>query len=115
MRFPPARAFRPDGVPDWKVDDEVPFQNNRGYAASLGREDGELLPAAKGSPEVLLGMCTSVVTTGRGTRTHTVPLTAARRRSARAAVQRLAANGLRVLVPRLLPQPWGFRGTAPPG
>jgi cation-transporting P-type ATPase I len=80
----------------WEVLDEVPFQTSRGYSASLGRADDRLSLAVKGSPEELLGRC-STVQTGRDEEVSTAELTQEGRRDAQAAVDRLAADGLRVL------------------
>jgi cation-transporting ATPase I len=77
---------------DWQLRAEVPFQASRGYAASLGNDQGKPLLAVKGAPEVVLPLCRRVAT---GSRTQ--PLTTARRRAAQQTVQRLAADGLRVL------------------
>jgi len=77
-----------DAVPSraddsWKLVDEMPFENSRGFAASLGRLDGGLVLAVKGAPEVILDRCES--------------LTAELRQAARETIDRLAADGLRVL------------------
>jgi cation-transporting P-type ATPase I len=77
---------------DWQLRAEVPFQTSRGYAASLGSDQDKPLLAVKGAPEVMLPLCRRVAT-GSGTQ----PLTPARRRAAQQTVQRLAADGLRVL------------------
>ncbi|MBO0774813.1 MAG: cation-translocating P-type ATPase, partial [Actinobacteria bacterium] len=76
----------------WDLLEGLPFQGGRGYHASLGREDGELSLAVKGAPEVLLGACSQAMT-GDGVS----DLAGARRQAAQAAVERLAADGLRVL------------------
>ena len=88
-----------EGLPGddgWQLLDELPFQGDRGYSAAVGRQDGELALAVKGAPEVLLGACSRALT-GAGTGTRAVAMTAARRRAAREVVERLAADGLRVL------------------
>jgi cation-transporting P-type ATPase I len=85
------RTSQPAGD-DWQPRAEVPFQASRGYAASLGNDQHKPLLAVKGAPEVVLPLCRRVVT-GSGTQ----PLTTARRRAAQQTVQRLAADGLRVL------------------
>jgi cation-transporting P-type ATPase I len=58
---------RPTGAGDgaWELLDELPFQNDRGYSASLGRENGRLLLAVKGAPEVLLRACSHVLDGGQ--------------------------------------------------
>jgi cation-transporting ATPase I len=78
----------------WEIVDEMPFENRRGLSASLGRLDGRPLLAVKGAPEVVLDDCASVVTRDGG---DPEPLTAERRKSAQATIDRLAADGLRVL------------------
>ncbi|MHB1594464.1 MAG: HAD-IC family P-type ATPase [Streptosporangiaceae bacterium] len=90
-----AAANLPPGA-GWEVAHELPFQNGRGYHATLGREEGRVSIAVKGAPEVLLGACSRTMT-GDGPGTRQVPLTADRRQAARQAVERLAADGLRVL------------------
>ena len=76
----------------WQLDVELPFETNRGYAASLGREGREPMVAVKGAPEVILERCARVVGAH-----GTMPLTDARRRSAQKTLQELADQGLRVL------------------
>ena len=80
---------RSDG---WRLRVELPFEANRGYAASFGTDrDGPRL-VVKGAPEVVLPLCAGVAG-GSGTE----PLDDARARAADERVQRLAAEGLRVL------------------
>lgn len=91
----------------WRPVEELPFEASRGYSASLGEQSGRLRLAVKGVPEVVLARCTSIDLTLAGHAPgkegdvsmdqEVLPLTAARRRSARAAVDALAADGLRVL------------------
>jgi cation-transporting ATPase I len=76
----------------WRLRAELPFQTSRGYAASLGSDNGRPLLVVKGAPEVVLPLCRRVAT-GPGAE----PVTATRRRTAQQTVQRLAADGLRVL------------------
>ena len=90
-----AAAARLGDDPGWELLDELPFQTNRGFSASLGQADGGLRLAVKGSPEVLLGRCSAALTGAEGSRR--APLTSRRRRDAQAAVGRLASEGLRVL------------------
>ena len=78
----------------WELVDEMPFENSRGFAASLGRAGGRLLLAVKGAPEVVLGDCATVIPEPGS---DPVPFTAERREAAAATVGRLAAEGLRVL------------------
>jgi cation-transporting ATPase I len=82
------------GSAGWELIEELPFQNGRGYSASLVRADGELSLAVKGAPEVVLANCSQVIARND----HTPePLTQQRLDAARATVERLAADGLRVL------------------
>ena len=75
------RIGGPEGYAgEWGLETELAFSSDRGYAASLGMDgDGRML-AVKGAPEVVLPRCR----TSGG-------------RSAQQVVQRLAADGLRVL------------------
>jgi cation-transporting ATPase I len=95
-------------TPDrWELIAEVPFQNNRGYSAALGRDGGRQVLIVKGAPEVLLAKCSAIAPdAGRaaevaaevaddGARAES--LTDDRRRRAEAAIARLAGRGLRVL------------------
>lgn len=82
------------GGDGWELVDEMPFENSRGFAASLGRIGERPLLAVKGAPEVLLDQCATVTPEpGR----EPVPFTAERREAAMATAGRLAAEGLRVL------------------
>jgi cation-transporting ATPase I len=81
----------------WQLAGELPFENTRGYSASLGTDGETPLLAAKGAPEALLDRCSQVVTvTGRG-EPEPVPFTAHHRERAEEAIRQLAARGLRVL------------------
>jgi cation-transporting ATPase I len=66
----------------WELVDEVPFENSRGFAASLGWDDGSSLLAVKGAPEVVLDAC---------------DIADADRDTAMATISGLADEGLRVL------------------
>jgi cation-transporting ATPase I len=103
-----AAAEAPGGDRDWEVVEEVPFQAGRGYSATLGRLDGKLSLAVKGSPEQVLRRCSTVLTgqkeqaaragkSVRSSRSESSPLTGERRRDAQSAIDRLAGDGLRVL------------------
>ncbi|MBV9094452.1 MAG: cation-translocating P-type ATPase [Streptosporangiaceae bacterium] len=82
----------------WELVEETPFQSARGFSASLGRCADGLLLAVKGAPEVVLGACTSVAGAPGGPGGQDpAPLTEERRQAARATIDRLAADGLRVL------------------
>ncbi|MBO2459907.1 cation-translocating P-type ATPase [Actinomadura violacea] len=96
----------PDGR--WSLDEELPFETTRGFAASLGNDGYRTVIAVKGAPEVLLAKCTRVHTSAH----HDEPLNASRRRAAAATVRRLAGQGLRVLAiaERSVPDPGPVRG-----
>jgi cation-transporting ATPase I len=70
-----------DTLEGWQPLQEVPFETNRGYAATLGRSDGATVLAVKGAPEVVLTLCNG---SSDGAQ-------------AREAADRLAADGLRVI------------------
>jgi len=78
---------------NWRLRAELPFETNRGYALALGDADGGPLLVVKGAPEVVLPLCGSVTGPDSGTE----KLTPGRRDAAQQTVQRLAAEGLRVL------------------
>ena len=66
---------------DWDPVAELPFETNRGYAATLGRaEDGGVV-AVKGAPEVVLPLCDDAGDPDRAAKT----------------AEQLAAEGLRVI------------------
>ncbi|QIS14440.1 cation-translocating P-type ATPase [Nocardia arthritidis] len=80
----------------WDPLEELPFESNRGYAATLGRAARRLRLAVKGAPEVILDRC---VRLRRNTgEPNDIPFTAAERERADQLVYDLAAAGLRVLV-----------------
>ena len=56
---------------DWQLGAELPFETNRGYAASFGTVDGESLLVVKGAPEVVLALCSRVATGKRAARRQT--------------------------------------------
>ena len=76
----------------WHLESELPFETTRGYSASLGKQDGRMLLAVKGAPEVILERCDRVVTDSGAK-----PFTQQRRSTASATLKRLADEGLRVL------------------
>jgi len=84
-----ASADADDG---WRMRAELPFETNRGYAASLGSQGDQRLLAVKGAPEVVLPLCRDAATSA-----GSQPLSGPRRRAASGTVERLAADGLRVL------------------
>ncbi|MBV9854946.1 MAG: cation-translocating P-type ATPase [Streptosporangiaceae bacterium] len=79
----------------WELIEELPFENNRGYAAALGRAGGRLLLAVKGAPEILLDECSRAEAAGE--EAHPMRFTAELRRAAGETIHRLAGRGLRVL------------------
>jgi cation-transporting ATPase I len=80
---------RLDPDEDWQLIQEIPFQTNRGYAASLGAAPPGAVLAVKGAPEVILDRCTLDH--------HGRPLTPSRRHAATDQIKRLAGDGLRVI------------------
>jgi cation-transporting P-type ATPase I len=74
---------------DWHLLREIPFETNRGYAASLGTNSLDAVLAIKGAPEVILDRCTRDH--------HGRPLTPARQRAATDRIKCLAGDSLRVL------------------
>ncbi|GAC1607759.1 MAG: cation-translocating P-type ATPase [Mycobacteriales bacterium] len=82
----------------WDPLEEMPFESNRGYAATLGQTRAQLRLVVKGAPEVLLPRCTAVLTASEvGESPHTRPLTADDVKAALESVRALASQGLRVL------------------
>ncbi len=87
----------------WHPMHEVPFESNRGYAATLGRTSRTLRLSVKGAPEVLLPRCQRIRLAGDA---EPRPMTPEDSAAAAAVIDRLARRGLRVLVvaSRDLPQ-----------
>lgn len=83
-------ALEPDE--GWQCTAELPFEAGRGFAAMLGMQGDAPLLAVKGAPESVLERCTAVRLSGRRRR-----LDEARRSAVVAEVERLAAEGSRVL------------------
>jgi cation-transporting ATPase I len=77
---------------DWRLSAELPFETNRGYAAALGAADDTAVLVVKGAPEVVLPRCRTLA----GPRDD-VELTPERTEALHGRVDRLAADGLRVL------------------
>lgn len=77
---------------DWVAIDDLPFEPARGYHAVLGRVPGGALLSVKGAPEVVLPRCTT-----RQGPDGTVALDEEAMDGVRAAVDRLARRGYRVL------------------
>jgi len=83
----------------WDPVEEMPFESNRGYAATLGQSRAELRLVVKGAPEVLLPRCTAVLRSRlAGGQPAVRALDSAASEAASHAVQALASRGLRVLV-----------------
>ncbi|MFL6114390.1 MAG: HAD-IC family P-type ATPase [Catenulispora sp.] len=80
---------------DWHPVSELPFETTRGYAACLGTNDTHAFLAVKGAPETVLAACSRI--RQRAGKSRSLPVDAAVRREALAAVGRLAGRGLRVL------------------
>jgi cation-transporting ATPase I len=87
-----AHAGHPEATA-WRLLAELPFETSRGYAAAIGDADGAPRLVVKGAPEAVLARCATAVGDDGGANT----LTAACRRRVMQAVQRMAADGLRVL------------------
>ena len=91
-----SRSSGTDHRADWNLQAELPFETNRGYAAALGEADGEPVLVVKGAPEVVLPRCTTASGSRSGGAGPAV-LTRQRRHASQRIVQRMAADGLRVL------------------
>ncbi|MFX0581253.1 HAD-IC family P-type ATPase [Nocardia nepalensis] len=74
----------------WDPIDEVPFESNRGYAATLGQTTRKLRLIVKGAPEVVLPRCTRTPAAE--------PFSQQVRKRAQQVIDELAEEGLRVLV-----------------
>ncbi|WP_329405284.1 cation-translocating P-type ATPase [Nocardia vinacea] len=79
-----------DDAQQWDPIDEIPFESNRGYAAVLGQTTRKLRLIVKGAPEVVLPRCTKALTAEQFSEDL--------HKRARAVVDDLAEQGLRVLV-----------------
>ncbi|RMI30410.1 cation-translocating P-type ATPase [Nocardia stercoris] len=88
------RQFLSDDPGQWERVDELPFESNRGYAATVGRTDSTLRVYVKGAPEVVVPRCDGIRDSAGDRR----PLGAEQREQVRRTVLDLAAQGLRVLV-----------------
>ncbi|MET9284531.1 cation-translocating P-type ATPase [Nocardia beijingensis] len=77
----------------WDAIEEIPFESNRGYAATLGHTTRKLRLIVKGAPEVVLSRCTGVRIDDTDR-----PFDERMRERAEQAVRGLAEQGLRVLV-----------------
>ncbi len=82
----------------WSALEEIPFESDRGYAATLGHSAHRMRLAVKGAPEVVLSRCTRLRRTSGQAEPTDVPLTDDDREHADRVVEQLAAQGLRVLV-----------------
>ncbi|WP_458688795.1 HAD-IC family P-type ATPase [Nocardia tengchongensis] len=81
---------------DWETVEELPFESNRGFAATLGHNPRRLRLVVKGAPEVVLDRCAKVRHDGE--KPSSVEFSASERRRADTLVHELADRGLRVLV-----------------
>ncbi|HEX8005254.1 MAG TPA: cation-translocating P-type ATPase, partial [Trebonia sp.] len=86
-------AAAAQGGDGWQQTGELPFENNRGYSASLGMDGETPVLAVKGAPEVVLDRCSQVAMGGG----EPVSFTAQHREQAEETIRELAARGLRVL------------------
>ncbi|MBF6329770.1 HAD-IC family P-type ATPase [Nocardia transvalensis] len=82
----------------WDPIEEIPFESFRGYAAAIGHTAHHLRLAVKGAPEVVLPRCAQVLRADGSSGHRVTAIGAEDRADAEAAVRRLAARGLRVLV-----------------
>lgn len=87
-----ARTLRASKTDGWTLLHEIPFETSRGYAAAVGLNENKPYIAVKGAPEVVLPRCRRLASGAKAP-----PLTKERRDTARATVQKLATEGLRVL------------------
>ncbi len=81
-----------EGRPGWRLVDEVPFESARGYHATLGATRAGQVLSVKGAPEVVLPLCRNWLRDGVGQ-----PLDRAARAAIDAEIDRLAAQGYRLL------------------
>ncbi|WP_433623802.1 HAD-IC family P-type ATPase [Nocardia sp. CA-120079] len=79
-----------DDAHQWDQIEEIPFESNRGYAAVLGQTTRKLRLIVKGAPEVVLPRCTKALTAEQ--------ISEDVHKRARAVIDDLAEQGLRVLV-----------------
>lgn len=82
----------------WDPVEEVPFESNRGYAATLGQSRSTLRLIVKGAPEVLLPRCTHVLAPDARGERQMVQLDDRGLQQAAQAIDALARQGLRVLL-----------------
>jgi cation-transporting P-type ATPase I len=101
-------AAAPLGDDGWRQVSELPFENNRGYSASLGTVGETSVLAVKGAPEVLFDRCSQAVMAGSGR--GQVPFSSRDREQAEETIRELAARGFRVLaVAERVPATQGLR------
>ncbi|MVU77308.1 HAD-IC family P-type ATPase [Nocardia sp. ET3-3] len=81
---------------DWETVEELPFESNRGFAATLGQNPRRLRLIVKGAPEVVLDRCTRVGPTAE--HDSGTEFSGDIRDRADRLVHELAEHGLRVLV-----------------
>ena len=82
----------------WDPVEEVPFESNRGYAATLGQSRETLRLIVKGAPEILLLRCTHVLAPDHYGQRRRVELDPHAAQQATYAIESLASQGLRVLL-----------------
>lgn len=88
-----AHSMLPDDE-RWSTVEEIPFESDRGYAATLGRVPRRLRLVVKGAPEVVLARCTRRQRADESG----IPMSDNDRARAERVVHDLADQGLRVLV-----------------
>ncbi|MEU1426983.1 cation-translocating P-type ATPase [Nocardia sp. NPDC005746] len=81
---------------DWETVEELPFESNRGFAATLGHNPRRLRLVVKGASEVVLDRCAKVRQDGE--KPFSADFSASERERADTLVHELADRGLRVLV-----------------
>ncbi|MEV6099067.1 cation-translocating P-type ATPase [Nocardia sp. NPDC051981] len=80
----------------WETVEELPFESNRGFAATLGHNPQRLRLVVKGAPEVVLDRCARVRQNSE--KSSSTPFSDTERERADHLVHDLADRGLRVLV-----------------
>ncbi|MFD0507668.1 cation-translocating P-type ATPase [Streptomyces chiangmaiensis] len=83
----------PEAADGWQRLAELPFEPGRGYHAVLGRSEGQTRLVVKGAPEVVLARCRQV-----RRNESTAPFTPGLRDAIDQHIDRMARQGLRVLV-----------------
>lgn len=91
-----AERLEPDDR--WDTVEELPFESNRGYAATLGQTRRHWRLIVKGAPEIVLARCTAIRTRQADGSDRDEPISDDQRRKAERMIHRMAERGLRVLV-----------------